>query len=207
MRLKNLIMSNTKQPIHVGNEQKTSGRFRKSKPRAANATKGDEAKFLSYAEAWARIRAARKHGFFLEAVTSQESIISDRLTSFVVKNCGEDSSSNSLRTLHNLTGAWIKLSCGHLPTAAACRNEMDELHLRLNQWREERNDVVHGLVKSRASKGDDHIQDFLTRAATAALEGEVLARQISRWVDNARREMKSAIRTSQLNPSTPETSA
>lgn len=207
MRLKNLIMSTTKQPIHVGNEQKTTGRFRKSKPRTANATKGDEAKFLSYAEAWARIRAARKHGFFLEAVTIQESIISDRLTSFVVKNCGEDSTSKSLRTLHNLTGAWIKLSEGKLPATAACRIEMDELHLRLNRWREERNDVVHGLVKSRASKGDDHIEDFLTRAATAALEGEVLARQISRWVDNARREMKSAIKNSQLNPSTPETSA
>lgn len=102
-------MRTTKQPIHLGDEEKTSGRFRKSKPRAANATKGDEAKFLSYAEAWARIRAVRKHGFFLEAVTIQESIISDRLSSFVVKNCGEDPTSKSLRTLHNLTGMWIKL--------------------------------------------------------------------------------------------------
>ncbi len=193
--------------ISAARAVKTSGRFRKSKPRAAKATKGDEAKFLSYAEAWARIRAARKHGFFLEAVTIQESIISDRLSSFVVKSCGEDPTSKSLRTLHNLTGAWIKLSCDHLPTAAECRIEMNELHLRLNRWRDERNDVVHGLVKSRASKGDDHIEDFLTRAATAALEGEVLARQISKWVDAARREMKNAEKNSQFEQLTPQARA
>ena len=84
---------------------------------------------------------------------------------------------------------------------------MNELHLRLNRWRDERNDVVHGLVKSRASKGDDHIEDFLTRAATAALEGEVLARQISKWVDAARREMKNAEKNSQFEQLTPQARA
>lgn len=185
---------------------KLIGRFRKSKPRDANSAAGDEAKFLSYTEAWARIRAARMQGFFLEAVTIQESIISDRLTSFVVKSCGEDPASKSLRTLHNLIGAWIKLSDGNLPASAACRSEMAELQSRLNRWREDRNDVVHGLVKSKASKGDDHIEDFLTRAGTVALDGEMLARQISRWVDAACREMKSAKHASQLKHSTPEAS-
>ncbi len=41
------------------------------------------AKYLSYEEAWRRIDSAKAGGFFFEVVTICESIISDRLLSFV----------------------------------------------------------------------------------------------------------------------------
>jgi hypothetical protein len=46
--------------------------------------KGNVANHLSYREAWARIGAARGHGFCLEAVTLVESMITDRLVSYSV---------------------------------------------------------------------------------------------------------------------------
>ncbi len=44
---------------------------------------GNAEKYKSYYEAWSRIRKAQKNQFFLEAITIQESIISDRLISFL----------------------------------------------------------------------------------------------------------------------------
>jgi len=41
-------------------------------------------KYFSYSEAWVRIKKARGSGFYLEAVTLEESIIADRLLSFLV---------------------------------------------------------------------------------------------------------------------------
>src|ERR1039458_9885579 len=41
-------------------------------------------KYFSYSEAWVRIKKARGFGFYLEAITLEESIIADRLVSFLV---------------------------------------------------------------------------------------------------------------------------
>lgn len=46
--------------------------------------KGNAAKFWSYREAWTRIKQAQEQGFYLEAVTIEESIISDRLMSYLI---------------------------------------------------------------------------------------------------------------------------
>lgn len=164
--------------------------FRKSNPFRKQDAKGNIAKFFSYTEAWARIREARRSGFFLEAVTIEESIISDRLTSFLVKTCGHDPESKSLRTLNGLSNVWLQISKGHLSALNRSGSGVDELHLRLNNWRESRNEVVHGLVKSRVARNGDQIDNFLNRAAFTAHEGSLLAREVSRWVELARRDMK-----------------
>ena len=44
---------------------------------------GNAEKFEAYREAWSRIKLAQENHFFLEAITIQESIISDRLISFL----------------------------------------------------------------------------------------------------------------------------
>ena len=41
-------------------------------------------KYFSYSAAWVRIKRARGSGFYLEAVTPEESIMADRLVSFLV---------------------------------------------------------------------------------------------------------------------------
>jgi hypothetical protein len=44
---------------------------------------GNTAKFFSYAAAWGWIKRAIAHRFFLEAVTLEESIVADRLISYL----------------------------------------------------------------------------------------------------------------------------
>jgi len=41
-------------------------------------------KYFSYREAWVRIKKAQGYGFYLEAITLEESIITDRLVSYLV---------------------------------------------------------------------------------------------------------------------------
>ena len=45
---------------------------------------GNAAKYFSYREAWTRIIKSQEQGFYLEAVTIEESIITDRLISYLV---------------------------------------------------------------------------------------------------------------------------
>ena len=170
-------------------------RLQKSRFRPTDWAAGDGAKYLSYAEAWARIRLATKQGFFLEAVTVEESIISDRLSSYMVKNCGFDQGDRSLRNLQNLVGVWAKTVRTEAKIGAHLLQQLEELQQRIEAWRIDRNDVVHGLVKSRASRGDDHIEGFLSRAHHAAKEGQFLARAVSNWVDAARKEITEASKT------------
>jgi hypothetical protein len=49
-----------------------------------NSITGNVVKYLSYREAWTRIKQAQEQGFYLEAVTLEESIITDRLISYLV---------------------------------------------------------------------------------------------------------------------------
>jgi hypothetical protein len=162
--------------------------------------KGEFEKFLSYKEAWARIRLARKSGFYLEAITIEESIISDRLTSFVVKDRGVTMGHKSIRTLNNLTDTWVQICNTNLSNLSVVKDDLQELQIRLNEWRKNRNTAVHGLVKSGTSRDTDHVENFLKLAHMTALEGETLARDISRWVDSARREerFRSKYRTDPL---------
>lgn len=54
-------------------------RLRKSKPRSPDWAAGNAAKFFTYADVWTRISRATKSGCFLEAVTIEDGIVSDRL--------------------------------------------------------------------------------------------------------------------------------
>jgi hypothetical protein len=63
--------------------RKTAAKMRKSRI-PDQVLKGNAAKYLSYRQAWARIGAAQGHGFYLEAVTIVESVITDRLISYLV---------------------------------------------------------------------------------------------------------------------------
>lgn len=169
---------------------KIVNRLSKSAPIKKTKVKGEVEKFYSYKEAWALIRLARKNGFYLEAITIQESIISVRLTSFVVKDRGVKMGHKSIRTLNNLTDTWAQICIANLSNLSVVKNDLQELQIRLNEWRKNRNTAVHGLVKSGTSKKTDHVENFLKLACKTALEGETLARDISRWVDSARREEK-----------------
>jgi len=89
-----------------------------------------------YKEAYARIKLATQQGFYLEAITITESLISDRLESrlsFVKK------SDFSFKTL----GALIK-DINHHETDGELKEIISS---KLDEWRVSRNKAMHEIVK------------------------------------------------------------
>ena len=56
-----------------------------------------------------------------------------------------------------------------------------DLGAAVDEWRKERNAIVHGIVKSNPGEPTQNIQSFLARAERAANEGKSLARAVSDW--------------------------
>ena len=136
---------------------------------------GNTAKYLSYAEAWRRIDRAISEGFYFEAVTLQEGIIADRLLSFA--KGVEPASKLHVRTnLAELIKRWRQLA-GDLPRDSS---EVD-LGFRVDAWRRQRNEVVHGLVKSEPGQATEPVGAFIERCREAAVDGRVLAKEVQLW--------------------------
>lgn len=131
---------------------------------------------MSYAEAWRRIKAANNAGFHFEAVTICESIISDRLLSFVAGTEPEPSSKLTVKTpFGELIKRWRTQT-----------KELPELHgvdlgYAVDQWRNQRNKIVHGLAKSAPGTPPEDLDAFLTQAKETAMRGAALARAVCRW--------------------------
>jgi hypothetical protein len=153
------------------------------------------AKGLSYAEAWRRINAAYDQGFYFEVVTLCESILSDRLLSYII---GVDPACrfNTKTPFGNLILKWKKL--------AKARNEKlpefinlklgipwsSELGDAVDTWRNQRNEVIHGLTKSTPGASTPPVESFITRVKNAAELGRLLARKVSRWHEQMRAHAK-----------------
>jgi hypothetical protein len=164
--------------------------LRKSRPIKRDWASGNEAKFHSYREAWARIKDARRQKFFLEAITIQESIISDRLLSVLEKTWEVQLRPNTKKLVGQVIERWYSESKKRFSADEASLVELTALHSRIDSWRSLRNDAVHGIVKSTVARLDDHIDAFLHTASQAAEEGEKIARAIDRWVSkNSRRKL------------------
>ena len=133
-------------------------------------------KHLSYTKAWERINSALEAGFHLEAITIQESIISDRLLSYVL-GVAPNSKVHTRSGLGELISQWRKQAGASLITP-----DGTDLGKAADAWRNKRNTAVHGLVKS-APGGSPKMQpdDFFELARLAAKEGKVLAREIQNW--------------------------
>ena len=140
------------------------------------AKKGNKAKYESYREAFARIKAANESQFFLEAVAIQEAIISDRLKSHL-GHLGK-LPKKKRPTLFDLVDAWKTENKG-------CNIEIKiNLAEPVDQWRVLRNQAVHGLVATPC------VSDFFESAEAAAKTGEILARAVCDW---HKREIRKAL--------------
>lgn len=135
---------------------------------------GNEPKYRAYREAWTRIEKAQEQGFYLEAITIEESIISDRLSSYFRNVLEIEKQPNKFKGMHDL---WKK----HHPEIIAAGDYMD-LMQALDKWREERNKAIHDIVHSHTHV-DGSIENFLSNAKTVAKDGEKLTRIISQWCD------------------------
>lgn len=131
-------------------------------------------------EAWKRVNGAIEGGHFFEAVTICESIISDRLFSYIY-GVSPDTKLQLHSPFAKLIKAWKKLAGNTLPEGLA--DDVDA-------WRKKRNSVVHGLVKSVPGRPTDDIDSFLDKAEQTALTGERLAREVSLWHKQQLRKVK-----------------
>ena len=134
---------------------------RKGRPHAVPIPESNANKYFSYREAWVRIKKAQGYGFYLEAVTLEESIIADSLVSFLV--CVGEIEAGSQIEKHSfaqLIQRWMK----HVPEPIPIKYFPD-LRSAIEEWRKHRNKVVHGIVKSAPGSNHKDVLDFLEKAA------------------------------------------
>ena len=133
----------------------------------------NEAKYLSYKAAWERIKSANEAGYYLESVALCESIMSDRLISYIT---GVSGKSLSLTTpFATIIKEWKKYSD---PFSWGAYKDLPDA---VDAWRKKRNDVVHGFVKSNPGTPTERVESVLDGAKDAAVEGCSLARAVCAW--------------------------
>lgn len=131
-----------------------------------------------YIEAYARIDSSIKTKHFFEAITIEESIISDRLASFLEATDTLKSDQIHRQSFANLIMLW-KISTTN---PGSIWETCDELILKVDSWRGQRNKYVHGLVKFPYQKANiPNTKEFLKGAETTANEGKMLANLVSEW--------------------------
>lgn len=148
-----------------------------------NTPKGNVTKYSSYREAWMRIKKAQQQGFYLEAVTLEESIITDRLISYLV-GVGAIERTIELSRYPGFAQLIQIWKIQH-PNQINIQDYSD-LQTAVDEWRRRRNKVVHGMVKSHPGTATDSVMDFLEEAKLTAEQGKMLARAVSDWVKKMR---------------------
>lgn len=113
-----------------------------------------------------RISKAVSEKYYLEAITLQESIISDRLALFL-HHQGEKSDS---KTLHKLI-------------ISVLEHHKLELFTEINTWRVKRNKAIHGLVRSSPFENPIGLNAFDKLAKETAIDGEKFVTEIVQWFD------------------------
>ncbi|MBK1646676.1 hypothetical protein CKO25_18940 [Thiocapsa imhoffii] len=146
---------------------------RKSFP-SAKQINGNAPKYESYKEAWARIRQAQESGFYLEAIVIEESIIADRLTSYL--------SAVGLLPNKHYPGLFDLVKAWKADQVQAVDKSHGDLKAAIgDEWRASRNRAVHAIVKSAPGTATPPVEDFLAEAQAAAELGATLARAVDRW--------------------------
>jgi hypothetical protein len=143
-----------------------------------NSGEPNTTKYESYAEAWRRIKAATEAGFYLEAIAIQESMIFDRLRSFV-----EHFSDIEIMDKTPYSTLILHLEAVLNKDAKKERrwNNDKELIERLKKWGDRRNRAVHRIVRSKPGTPTQPIDEFLIKAQETAEQGAKLAREVSEW--------------------------
>lgn len=149
--------------------------MRKSEPLDLTP-KGNASKFFSYREAWTRIKTAQEHGFYIEAVTIQKSIISDRLISYFKAS---DVVLKKYPSFGYLVVLWKK-------QPAIIHKDIENLQESIDQWRIRRNQIVHDIVKVQVEAEITAIDDFLIDAQSVATDGTILTRAVCNWHDRVK---------------------
>jgi hypothetical protein len=134
-------------------------------------------KYLSYKYAFERMKEAIEKEFFLEAIMLAESIIADRLLSYLQESRQETH-------LCLLIQKWKQLD--NQVEWKERINLIDDVE----NWRKHRNFCAHQVVKSLPGEPTTSLEDFRIIAENCALEGLILARYVCDWRSAQKRKRK-----------------
>ena len=130
-------------------------------------------KFYSYRYAYSQMKKAMDEKFYLEAITIQESIITDRLLNFVIRNKIKNISEDELHKPIAFLNKLIEHSKPYF--------EDENLNIELNEFRFARNNCIHAMVKSYPGNPTQKGSDFQKLARETSLSGKVLTRKVDAW--------------------------
>lgn len=148
--------------------------------------KGNVAKRDAYALAHQMMKDAIEKECPLQAITIEESILSDRLWSTL--NVGRTVSATEFKnmTLGKALREWrpgskVRESKGN-PNRMRFDEEMNECYLELSQWWTDRCELLHEIAKSLQGEGPKvPAKIFLKRAMDVAIVGSTLVRIVENW--------------------------
>lgn len=155
--------------------------MRKSSPTTAKL--GNIAKADSYREAHARIKTAGEQHFYIESAAIMESIISDRLLSYLHGAHGHPPR-NKNGTHHSFNNLIQALAKHHQ------EQDIVDFCQELHDWRDSRNKAIHSIVMSDPGNPTENVDTFLAKAEKCHEKGKKLTRQVENWVKQQNRNSK-----------------
>lgn len=139
-------------------------------------------KYFTYRYANEQLKKAIVAGFYLEAITIEESIIVDRLFRFCKDNGLKISASQA-------TLGTIKTCIEKLPIESQEIWQID-FYDELNQFRQNRNTCLHQIAKSEPGEPTLSLKEFEGLARGTAMNGRVLMVKICNWAKRYNRKME-----------------
>ncbi len=138
-------------------------------------------KYYTYRYAIDQINKAIDAGFFLEAITIEESIIVDRLYRFCWDN-------GLTKLASEATLGTVETFIKRIPDEIQRAEQIDFLD-ELGRFRQNRNTCLHQIAKSEPGEPTMPFEDFIDRARSTATEGRVLMKKISNWAKRYKRKV------------------
>lgn len=148
----------------------------------ANQDKNNDRNKL-YREATKRIKKAKQDGYYLEAITLIESLIADRLESYIEKEANQP---EGFRTLErNIKVARQHINKSPIPEAQEILPYLE----KIKSWSRSRNEMLHQAVK--IEEGEDKSWDSTMEKASETVEkGETLFREVSSVIRRIKKQQR-----------------
>ena len=162
----------------------------------STASKGNVKLWERYREAWERIKRALDQEFYFEAIAIEESILSNRVISFLrgkKRLTDKQASGEEYVPFGKLITLWKKADEDGLVL-----KDTTALIGKLGPWAERRNRAVHAIAKSFPGQPPKiGLDEFLAEAKGTAQEGKSLARAVENW---HKRQLRRDQKTQMLTP-------
>lgn len=121
-------------------------------------------------QALARVELAIVGGFFLEAITLEECLISNCLFNFLLAK-------NEISKEASLADLLKKMQRMNVNA----HQDLRRMVLEIDQWRTARNSSIHGFITTRTSELHKSTAEFLSFSEKTAVSGLELTKQLLHW--------------------------